>query len=238
MALQRYRQTTRMLSNDTSTAPIWHKLVRIAVRLVVIAALVFVVTICVDHISAKLALFESDAAARAMTGLLVTVLIGYALLLAIPFVPGVEIGLAVLVIQGMEAAPFVYVATVSGLFLSFCIGQYAPLDSLIRFFAGFSFHRLCHLLERIKTTPRDQRLAAMEHRLPKWAATFLCDYRYVTLGLSLSLPGNIALGGGGGSLLAAVLSRLFQSRVVLLTLVIATAPVPLIVWIWGAAVLT
>ena len=227
-----------MLSEDTASGPIWQKMIRVALRLLVIFALIFLVKFGFDTFTAKLKLFETDAAARAMTGLLVTLLVGYALLLAVPFVPGIEIGLAFLVIQGMEAAPFVYIATVAGLFLAFCIGQYSPLDRLIQFLHGFSFHRLCRLLERIKTTPREQRIAAMETRLPRWAATFLCDYRYVTLGLSLSLPGNIALGCGGGSMLAAGLSRLFQTRFILLTLAIATAPVPLAVWFFGVAVIS
>ncbi len=66
-------------------------------------AVVLVAKLCVDWLFAKIALLESDAAARAMMGLIVTVLIGYAVLLAIPFVPGVEIGIAILMIEGSSA---------------------------------------------------------------------------------------------------------------------------------------
>ena len=52
----------------------------------------------------------------------VAALVVYALLLAIPFVPGVEIGIALLIMQGPAIAPFVHAATVAGLLISFAIG--------------------------------------------------------------------------------------------------------------------
>lgn len=208
-------------------------MIRIILRLAVIAGLILLVKLGMDALSAKIALLESDRAARAMTGLIVTVLLGYAILLAIPFVPGVEIGLAVLVIQGPEAAPFVYLATLTGLIIAFLVGQFAPLDRLIRLCSDLYLYRICALLERIKSTPREQRIAAMQDRLPGWLTKFVCDYRYVTLGITINLPGNIALGGGGGILMAAGLSRLFQTGYIVLTIAIAALPVPLAVWFWG-----
>jgi hypothetical protein len=62
------------------------------------------------------------------------------------------------------------------------------------------------------------------------------DYRYVTLGLLLNIPGTFAIGGGGGILMAAGLSRLFRGWIVLATLMIATLPVPLTVWILGVSI--
>ncbi|WP_226892485.1 hypothetical protein [Phycobacter azelaicus] len=52
----------------------------------------------------------------------VAALVVYALLLAIPFVPGVEIGIALSSCQGPAIAPFVHAATVAGLLISFAIG--------------------------------------------------------------------------------------------------------------------
>lgn len=226
-----------MISDSSNTTPIWQRIGRIGVRLALVFALIIVVKIGFDALSAKIALLESDAAARAMMGMIITVLIGYAVLLAVPFVPGIEIGVALLIIQGAEAAPFVYLATFLGLLLAFCIGQFAPLDRLIRLFHDLSLRRVATLLDRIKTTPREQRIASLHDRLPAWLATFLCDYRYVTLAIMINLPGNIALGGGGGIMMAAGLSRLFQTGFIIITLAIATLPVPLAVWFWGADVL-
>ena len=222
-----------MIGDNTEATQIWQRLGRIGIRLALIVGLVLAVKLGFDALSAKIALLENDAAARAMTGMLVTVLIGYAILLAMPFVPGVEIGIALLIIQGPEAAPFVYIATLAGLILAFCIGQFAPLDRLIKLCRDLYLHRIGRLLEKVQSTPRDMRIAALHDRLPAWLVKPLCDYRYVTLGIMINLPGNIALGGGGGITMAAGLSRLFQTGYIALTLALATLPVPLAVWLLG-----
>jgi len=220
-------------NHDTVGSRFW----RIARKLSVVFVLVYIAKLGGDQLSAKIALYESDAAARAMVGLLVTVMIGYALLLAIPFVPGVEIGIAVLVLQGPSAAPIVYVATAAGMFLAFAIGQYAPFSRLIQFCDDLALVRIAGLLARIEQTSSQQRLDQMQERLPGWLAPIFCNYRYVTLGLAINLPGNIALGGGGGIMMAGGLSRLFQTRFAVLTILIATLPVPLSVWLMGTDVL-
>jgi hypothetical protein len=202
-----------------------------------VLAVVLLAKLGVGWLFTKIALLESDAAARAMIGLVITVLIAYAILLALPFVPGVEIGIALLVIEGAAAAPFVYLATVFGLFLAFCIGQYAPLDRLIRFCNDLYLFRIAKLLERIDVTPREDRLDAMNARLPGWLVPVLCNYRYVTLAIAINLPGNIALGGGGGIMMAGGISRLFQTKFAALTIVVATLPVPLAVWLLGTDIL-
>ncbi len=226
-----------MRQQDTHWGTRGQRIARLIWRIGIILAVVLVAKLGLDWLMAKIALLESDAAARAMIGLIVTILIGYAIILAIPFVPGVEIGIAILMIEGAQAAPFVYLATVFGLSLGFCIGQYVPLERIIRFCRDLYLHRVATLLERIETTPRENRLEAMQDRLPRWIAPALCDYRYVTLGLAINLPGNIALGGGGGIMLAAGISRLFKTRYALLTIGLATLPVPLAVWLLGADIL-
>jgi hypothetical protein len=209
----------------------------IASKLLVVFALVYLAKLGVDFLMVKIALFENDEAARMMTGLLITVMVGYAILLAIPFVPGVEIGIAILALEGAQAAPFVYFATICGLALAFCIGQYVPMARLVGWCEDFYLARIARLLQRIHETPRDDRLQAMQDRLPKWLAPIFCNYRYVTIGLAINLPGNIALGGGGGIMLAGGLSRLFQTRFMILIVMLSTLPIPLSVWLLGKDVL-
>lgn len=132
---------------QTPALPIWQRLRRIATKLVVIVGLIWAVKLGVDALTAKIALLETDAAARTMTGMIVIVMLSYAILLSVPFVPGIEIGLALLVVQGADAAPYVYVATVTGLFLAFLVGQYAPLHRLIQLCNDFYLHRLGALLD-------------------------------------------------------------------------------------------
>lgn len=213
------------------------RFVHIAIKLTLILGLVYLAKLGIDLLMAKIALFEADAAARAMTGLIITVMVGYAILLAIPFIPGVEIGIAILMVAGASAAPMVYVATIAGLLLAFCVGQYAPMSRLIQLCQDLRLFRIGRLLYNIDKTPRNDRLDAMHNRLPHWLAAILCNYRYVTLAIAINLPGNIALGGGGGIMMAGGLSRLFQTRFVVLTILLATLPVPLSVWLMGSEIL-
>ena len=222
-----------MAQNKTENTPWAPRIARIVVRLGVVVGFVVLIKFGIDQLFAKFALFESSASARMMTGLIITIMVGYVLLLAIPFVPGVEIGAAILILEGAKAAPMVYGATVVGLFLAFCIGQYAPLPRLIRLCQDLSLLRIASLLARIQSTPRTERLDAMHDRLPRWLVPVLCNYRYVTLGIAINLPGNIALGGGGSIMMTGGLSRLFQTGYTLLTIATATLPVPLAVWVWG-----
>jgi hypothetical protein len=230
---QRYLMTEK----DTDATPWGRWFARIIVRLAVVLSFVVLVKFGIDLLFAKFALFESDASARAMTGLIVMVMLGYALLLAVPFVPGVEIGVAVLMMEGAKAAPMVYGATVTGLFLAFCIGQYVPLTKLINLCKDFSLRRIAVLLEQIETTPREDRLNTLHDRLPRLLVPVLVRFRYVALGIAINLPGNIALGGGGGIMIAGGLSRLFHTGYTLLTIAVATLPIPLAVWLWGKEIL-
>ena len=189
-----------------------------------------------DWLQTKILRLEQDAALRAMTGLMVAVLILYAIVLATPFVPGVEIGVALLIIQGAKAAPFVYLATVCGLSLAFVIGQYVSLLWLTRLLRGVRLHRLAGWLDQVDGLARADRLRLVQQKLPAWLAPLFLRFRYVTVALALNMPGNIAVGGGGGIMVVAGLSGLFSIPAMLLVIALATAPVPLAVWVWGVDV--
>lgn len=189
-----------------------------------------------DWLQTQVLRLEQDAALRAMTGLMVAVLILYAIVLATPFVPGVEIGVALLIIQGAKAAPFVYLATVCGLSLAFVIGQYVSLLWLTRLLRGLRLHRLAGWLDRVDGLARADRLRLVQQKLPAWLAPLFLRFRYVTVALALNMPGNIAVGGGGGIMVVAGLSGLFSIPAMLLVIALATAPVPLAVWVWGVDV--
>ncbi|PUB19246.1 hypothetical protein [Yoonia sediminilitoris] len=216
----------------------WHiALPRIAVRVILILAAAYMVKLGVDWIMARIHLLEEEAAARAMVGLILTALIAYAVLVAIPFVPGIELGVGLLVVLGADVAPFVYLATVIGLSTAFLLGQSLSLDWLHRMFADFRLMRACRMLERIKQQSREERLADLTGRLPVWLSKPLIDYRYIAIGLLLNMPGNSVIGGGGGIMLVAGITRLFQTLAMILTIALATMPVPLAVWLFGRGIL-
>ena len=175
--------------------------------------------------------------AAPISGALMTVLFFYTLLLAVPFMPGIEIGVALLVLRGAEIAPYVYLATVSGLMLAFFIGCCVPLGLLERGFLTLRLRSAANFVNQIQTMPTDDRLALYRSQMPAWLAPIAVDYRYVALAALINIPGTFAIGGGGGILLTVGCSGLFRARFVLLTVMIATLPIPLMVWTMGAKML-
>jgi hypothetical protein len=165
--------------------------------------------------------------------LLVLLLVAYALLIALPFVPGVELGLTLLMVEGGWIAPFIWGATLTGLMLSFLIGLAVPYPALRRTLADLRLRRAADLVAQIEPLDRDARLDLFRTRLPDWLAPLARNYRYLLLALLINLPGNSMLGGGGGILMVAGCSRLFAAPVTLLTVALAVAPVPILVFALG-----
>ena len=161
----------------------------------------------------------------------------YALLLAVPFVPGAEIGIALMATLGPKIAPLVYLCTLAGLSLAFVVGRLIPLDWLIDWFARLQWIRLERQLREIRSVGRKRSLEMLIESAPRGAGPSLLRYRYLALAVALNLPGNYIIGGGGGIALFAGVSRLFSVPGFLLTIVVAVLPVPLAVMVLGSAFL-
>ena len=166
-------------------------------------------------------------------GLLAVMLVSYAVLLAVPFVPGIEVGLALLAMEGAWIAPFVYSGTVAGLTLAFLLGTYLPYRCLRRVFDDIGLSRACILLKQLDPMDKAERLALLRNQLPGWLAPLTLGWRYLLLALLFNLPGNAVLGGGGGIALVAGFSRIFSPPLMIATIVLAVAPVPVLVWVFG-----
>lgn len=169
--------------------------------------------------------------------ILLTALAVYALLIATPFVPGVEIGVTLLLLRGASIAPAVYLATLLGLLLAYFIGRRVPDATLERLFRDLRLRRAADLIAHNAALTPAARENALHTHLPPWLHGPLARYRYVTLALLINLPGNAILGGGGGLMMAAGLSRLFAPRQTLLALLLAVLPVPLTIWWFGTGFL-
>ena len=167
---------------------------------------------------------------RLRIGMVIAFLLAYAVLISIPFVPGIEIGLSLMIMEGPWIAPFIYMSTVAGLSLAYIVGEWVPYARLHRILQDLRLQKMCSLLEAVEPLSRAERLQALEARAPTWLRPLTKRYRYVLLGILLNLPGNAVLGGGGGILFTAGFSRLFPKVQTLLTIAIAVAPVPLVVW--------
>lgn len=157
----------------------------------------------------------------------------YALLLAVPFVPGAEIGVGLLVMLGPPIALLVYLCTVFGLSLSFVLGRLIPLAVLARLAKDFKLDRTSNLLKSIEPLSKKQRLSYLANKAPKRFLPLLLRYRYLALAFALNIPGNYLIGGGGGIALFAGVSRLYSVPGFLVTIVLSVAPVPIAVLLFG-----
>jgi hypothetical protein len=169
----------------------------------------------------------------AMPGLLLAALVLYALLIAIPFVPGVEIGLSVLAAGGPATAPLVWLATTAGLTLAYVAGCLVPLGWLRRMLTDLQLVRAAHLVARFEALPPEGRVRLVHSLLPEKYCGWIVRFRYLNLAVLINIPGNSVIGGGGGIAFVSGLSGTFRMPLAVLTIALATVPVPLAIWIFG-----
>ncbi len=204
---------------------------RIVVRLALLALLVFLAHWLIGWTMTQGAALKANPMAG--IGFLAALLLAYALLIAIPFVPGVELGLTLLMVEGAVIAPFIWAATLLGLTLAFAAGAYLPYPVLRRALEDLKLARAAALVATLEPLDREERLAALRDRLPHFLSPLVRSQRYVLLALLINLPGNSVLGGGGGILLLAGMSRLFSPLATFATVALAVAPVPVVVYLLG-----
>lgn len=210
----------------TSDARWW---LRFGLRLVVLAAVIVVAV----HISDRLAMRfedqltpENEAMLRKIVAL---ALISYVVLMAIPFVPGVEIGLGLMTALGAAIAPLVYVATVLALSLAFLVGRIVPVAVTCRTLRRIGLRRVAASIARLELASRHNALPDFLAEKDGTLSRLLLRHRYVALAVALNIPGNAAIGGGGGLAFAEGISRAFHPAAFLITVAIAVAPVPVLV---------
>ena len=197
-----------------------------------IGALLAVVLALHRMMSWSEAWITSNGFSWAMPGLTLVMLLIYALLIAIPFVPGVEIGLSVLVISGPEVAPAVWLATTLGLSFAYIAGCKVPYRWLHKTFLDMHLTGACRLLERFEALTPEKRVAFLQNSLPTRFGTWMVKYRYLALAILINIPGNSLIGGGGGIAMLSGLSGVFRIHFTLLTIALATLPVPLAIWLF------
>jgi len=138
------------------------------------------------------------------TSVLIVISLIYALLLAIPFVAGVEIGIFLMCLFGFKGILAAYLATVLGLSIAYFFG---------RRIGCFYTHKQMDL-SIIK------RIRAFSLYVPRW----------LSLALLINTPGNAIFGGGGGIAMAFGMERNVSNIAFFSVILIATLPVPLLVY--------
>ena len=153
----------------------------------------------------------------------------YMTLLAIPFMPGAEVGISMILVFGSKICFLVYVCTVAALIPPYLIGRLIPAIYCARAFEFVGLSKAQRLVERIAPLTAQQRLDYLLDNAPTRIGPFLIRHRFVALAIVLNIPGNIIIGGGGGIAMIAGMSGLYSLSRYLATIAIAVAPIPLII---------
>lgn len=203
-------------------------------RLFFIAAFLIVLAVWLDYwLRGEMGVahkFNEFVQGRWGTGVLFGGGIFYALLLSLPFVPGVELGVLLMCVFGKEGIVFVYFATIAGLSLAFLIGRLLPKRWVESRLEKLGFSQDCdnHAAEidgMLENFSRNRKF--YQNRF----GSFLSKYRYLTIAVLFNAPGNYLIGGGGGISLACGISRSISWKWFLLTIVLAVLPVPLLAFL-------
>ncbi len=158
----------------------------------------------------------------------------YTALMAIPFVPGMEISLGLLALFGPRVAMAVFVATVAALCLSCLIGKILPVSLLATLFGSLGLQRAKGLVQSLEPLSAELRLATLIDHAPKRIVPMLLKHRYIAIIVALNVPGNAIIGGGGGIALLAGMSGLFTMPRFFASVSLAALPVPLFVMLTGS----
>ena len=208
----------------TSRAPYWLKVVT---RLVALVVILILLRWFGERVVESVAATVGPAYSRWGDYALAAAILVYILFMALPFVPGMEIALALMLLFGVKAIVLVYCSTLAALVLSFAVGRLVPLDVLGGLFRWLHLAGAADLVAELAQMDGSQRLAVLLRRAPTRIAPWLLRHRYLAIALIFNLPGNAVIGGGGGVALMAGISRLFSVPAYVVTVALAISPVPL-----------
>jgi hypothetical protein len=156
-------------------------------------------------------------------------LILYICLMARPFLPGIEIGLILMILLGPQGAVLVYLCTLIALTLSFGLGRIFPPHVLASLLGWLHLSRAENLLRKFAATPPEQRLEFITGETSTGSMPALLKRRYLVLAALLNLPGNVVIGGAGGIAMLAGMSRLYSFPKYLLLVSVAVLPGPILI---------
>ncbi|WP_417522501.1 hypothetical protein [Marinovum sp.] len=150
----------------------------------------------------------------------------YVIAAAIPFVPGAEIGFALLLMFGAKVAPLVYAGMVFALLLSYCVAALLPAHSLAAALSWLGLRRASAFVTELGRASEEERKKLLVDAMPSFVGTRFLRHRYLVLAVLLNTPGNSLIGGGGGLAFLAQGSGVFRIGPFLATVLVAVAPIP------------
>jgi len=114
----------------------------------------------------------------------------YVLWMAMPFVPGIELGLALMVMLGSKGVVLVYTCTLLSLSLSFAIGRLIPLKVFARLLGWLHLRKPRDLVIQLEPLSSEQKLDFLLGAAPSRVVPFLLKHRYFMIAIILNLPGK------------------------------------------------
>lgn len=208
-------------------------LTSVIVRIAVLIGLIVACTWCVHMIRESLELQIRPDNEQQVHRFIMIGAVAYMLLLALPFVPGAEIGIALLAAFGGAIAPLIYVCTVAAMMLAFMIGRFLPITALERLLRFLRMRRAADLVARAAPLSKDGRLALLLEGQSMRVVHLALRYRYLAVALAVNTPGNSIIGGGGGIMIITGLSGIFTPLAIFVTVIFAVSPIPLAVVLLG-----
>lgn len=151
----------------------------------------------------------------------------YIVLMATPFLPGIELGMALMAMLGPKGVMMVYICTLVALTVSFAFGRFFPAHVLVRLLYWLRLRRAAALLERFNATAPARRLEFLGENAGR-SMPVLLKHRYLLVALLLNVPGNVVIGGGGGIAMIAGMSRVYSFSVFLPVVSVAILPGPIL----------
>lgn len=165
--------------------------------------------------------------------MVIAAIVIYVLLMAIPFMPGIEVGIAVMWMLGAKSALLIYLCTLLALSISYAVGKYFPLRLVHTFLQWLYLDRASDLVHQLEPLGPQERLDFLNAKAPTRIAPFLLRHRYLAIAIILNLPGNSLIGGGGGIGLVVGMSRVIPFHKYFITVALSVLPVPLYVYLQG-----
>ena len=152
----------------------------------------------------------------------------YVLWMALPYEPGIEIGMAIMVMLGPKGVVLVYLCTLLSLSLSFALGRLIPLKTFSRFLGWLHLQKAKNLVLQLEPLNSEEKLGFLLRTAPSRIIPYLLKHRYLMIAVALNLPGNVIIGGGGGIGVIAGMSNLCPFPKYLLFVSLAIMPLPIL----------
>lgn len=211
----------------TSARPRW----RPSLKLIIVLLLVAGVAVALIVGGKEAVHWLQHAAEQSRTpGMLAVLCTVYAILLAIPGVPGLEVGLVMMGVFQETGIIAAWLCTVAGLNLAFFAGRKLPRDRIERWlkpkdvpegalpdFAIGQSDTMTLVLERNR----------VGRAVLRWTGPPGGWRRYVLIAFLFNMPGNFIIGGGGGIGLFCGTSQDLKWPWYLVTTILAAAVIPL-----------